>query len=56
MNFLFGILLIIFGAPLVGVAGRAVENSGREGVGKAISVGGYLAVLGVAAWLIIGSF
>ncbi|MFJ3333325.1 hypothetical protein [Streptomyces sp. NPDC086766] len=56
MDFLIGILLIVFGAPLVGIAGRVLENSGREGLGKALGVRGYLAVLGVAAWLIIGGF
>ncbi|WP_161500576.1 hypothetical protein [Embleya scabrispora] len=56
MDFLIGIILIVFGAPLVGVAGRVIENSGREGIGKTISVGGYLAVLVLAIWLIIRSF
>ncbi|MBT2396408.1 hypothetical protein [Streptomyces sp. ISL-100] len=56
MDFFIGILLIVFGAPLVGILGRVIENSGSESVGKTISIGGYLAVLGVAAWLIIGSF
>ncbi|MFD7878122.1 hypothetical protein ACFV5G_29175 [Streptomyces sp. NPDC059766] len=55
MNYLIGLLLIVFGAPLVGITGRVIENSGRGGVGKTISIGGYLAVLGLAAWLIVGS-
>ncbi|MEV6737742.1 hypothetical protein AB0N14_12680 [Streptomyces sp. NPDC051104] len=56
MDFLIGIVLIMFGAPLVGIVGRWIEGAGREGLGRTISVGGYLGVLGVAAWLIIGSF
>ncbi|MFB6850919.1 hypothetical protein ACFCWV_00225 [Streptomyces sp. NPDC056341] len=56
MGFLIGILLIVFGAPLVGLVGHWLENVGHEAAGKAISVGGYVTVLGVAAWLIIGSF
>ncbi|MER5917939.1 hypothetical protein ABT124_48665 [Streptomyces sp. NPDC001982] len=55
MEYLIGILLIVFGAPLVGLIGHWVENSGHDAAGKVISVGGYLLVLGVAAWLIIGS-
>ncbi|MFB7197896.1 hypothetical protein [Streptomyces sp. NPDC056240] len=56
MGFLIGILLIVFGAPLVGLVGHWLENAGHDAAGKAISVGGYVTVLGVAAWLIIGSF
>ncbi|MFE0510245.1 hypothetical protein [Streptomyces sp. NPDC058964] len=56
MDFLIGILLIVFGAPLVGILGRVLEGSGREGLGKAVGIAGCLAVLGVAGWLIIGSF
>ncbi|MEU9288401.1 hypothetical protein AB0D57_27815 [Streptomyces sp. NPDC048275] len=56
MDFLIGILLIVFGAPLVGIIGQWIENAGREGLGKTLSIGGYLTVLGIAAWLIIGSF
>ncbi|WP_406102967.1 hypothetical protein OG698_11265 [Streptomyces sp. NBC_01003] len=56
MGFLIGILLIIVGAPLVGVIGTWIEDAGHAMAGKTISVGGYLAVLGVAAWLIISSF
>ncbi|WP_327350884.1 hypothetical protein [Streptomyces sp. NBC_01304] len=55
MDFLIGILLIVFGAPLVGLMGRWLEGAGRERLGKTLSVGGYLAVLGIAAWLIVGS-
>lgn len=56
MGFLIGILLIIVGAPLVGVIGSWIEDAGHVTVGKTISVGGYLVVLGVAAWLIVSSF
>lgn len=56
MDFFIGILLIIFVAPLVGIIGRWIENAGREGLGKALSVGGYVLVLGIAGWLIIRSF
>ncbi|MFG2364606.1 hypothetical protein ACGFY3_23655 [Streptomyces mirabilis] len=56
MDFFIGILLIIFVAPLVGIIGRWIENAGREGLGKTLSIGGYLLVLGIAGWLIIRSF
>ncbi|MGP4052218.1 hypothetical protein [Streptomyces sp. 2A115] len=56
MNFLIGMALIVFGAPLVGIIGRWIEQAGREGLGKTISIGGFLGVLGIAVWLIIGSF
>ncbi|MFF8945779.1 hypothetical protein ACF1A5_26555 [Streptomyces sp. NPDC014864] len=56
VDFLLGTPLIVFGAPLVGIAGRVIEISGREGLGKALGVGGCPAVLAVAGWLIIGSF
>ncbi|MET8023319.1 hypothetical protein AB0D78_40275 [Streptomyces avermitilis] len=56
MDFFIGILLIIFVAPLVGIVGRWIENAGREGLGKTLSIGGYLLVLGIAGWLIIRSF
>ncbi|MFE6888256.1 hypothetical protein [Streptomyces sp. NPDC057694] len=56
MDFLIGLLLIVFGAPLVGLAGHWLEGSGNETAGKVVSIGGYLVVLGIAAWLIIGSF
>ncbi|MFJ8825322.1 hypothetical protein ACIREE_26525 [Streptomyces sp. NPDC102467] len=56
MGYLIGILLIVFGAPLVGLVGHWTEDSGNETVGKTISIGGYLLVLGAAAWLIISSF
>ncbi len=55
MDFFIALLLIFFGAPLVGIAGRVIEGSGHEAIGKTISIGGYLAVLGFAAWLVIGS-
>ncbi|WP_406517022.1 hypothetical protein [Streptomyces sp. NBC_00134] len=48
--------MIIVGAPLVGVIGSWIADAGHETVGLTISVGGYLAVLGVAAWLIISFF
>jgi hypothetical protein len=51
-----GIFLIIFGAPLVGFVGNVVADNVHKGVGRTISVGGILAVLGVAAWFIIRSF
>ncbi|MFA3839574.1 MULTISPECIES: hypothetical protein [Streptomyces] len=56
MGYLIGILLIIVGAPLVGLIGTWIEDAGHVRAGKSISVGGYLAVLGVAAWLIVSSF
>ncbi|MEV1027038.1 hypothetical protein [Streptomyces sp. NPDC050264] len=56
MGFLIGILLIVFGTPLVGLIGHWIEDSGHETVGHTISVGGYVLVLGAAAWLIISSF
>ncbi|MFF3872926.1 hypothetical protein [Streptomyces sp. NPDC001978] len=56
MDFLIGLFLIVFGAPLVGIIGRWIEGAGREGLGKTLSIGGYLAVLGVAMWLIFRSF
>ncbi|MFG2956324.1 hypothetical protein ACGF5O_21700 [Streptomyces sp. NPDC048291] len=56
MDFLIGILLIVFGAPAVGLTGRWIEGAGRENLGRAISIGGYLAVLGIAGWLIVRSF
>ncbi|MDX3077664.1 hypothetical protein [Streptomyces sp. MI02-7b] len=46
MNFSSGLLLIVLGAPLVGITGRVIENSGRAGLGRTIFIGGYLAVLG----------
>ncbi|WP_161801045.1 hypothetical protein [Kitasatospora griseola] len=51
VNRVIGIVLIVFGAPLVGIAGIAGNVIGEkvhEGVGRAVSVGGVLAVLGVA--------
>ncbi|MFD8567958.1 hypothetical protein [Streptomyces sp. NPDC059639] len=56
MAFLIGLLLIVFGAPLVGLAGHWLEDSGNEMAGKVVSIGGHLLVLGIAAWLIIESF
>ncbi|MFF3460999.1 hypothetical protein [Streptomyces sp. NPDC002619] len=56
VDFLIGLFLIVFGAPLVGLIGGWIEGAGREGLGKTISIGGYLAVLGVAMWFVIRSF
>ncbi|SOD86964.1 hypothetical protein SAMN06272765_4442 [Streptomyces sp. Ag109_G2-15] len=56
VQFLIGLLLIVFGAPLVGILGTALQGSGRKGAGRAIGVGLYLVVLGVAGWLIVDSF
>ncbi|MFE2991966.1 hypothetical protein [Streptomyces sp. NPDC059262] len=56
MSFLIALMLIMIGAPLVGVIGTWIEDAGYVTVGKTVSVGGYLAVLGVAAWLIISYF
>ena len=56
MDHLIGILLIVFGAPIVGLTGQWIEGPGRKSLGKAISIGGYLAVLGIAGWLIVRSF
>ncbi|MFC9677374.1 MULTISPECIES: hypothetical protein [unclassified Streptomyces] len=56
MSFLIGLVLIMVGAPVVGFIGTWIEDAGYVTVGKTVSVGGYLAVLGVAAWLIISSF
>ncbi|WP_420037704.1 hypothetical protein ACN2WE_40535 [Streptomyces sp. cg28] len=55
MDYLIGLLLIVFGAPLVGLTGNWLEGSGHVAVGKTVAIGGYLVVLGIAAWLIIGS-
>ncbi len=56
MSFLIGLVLIMVGAPLVGVIGTWIEDAGYVAEGKTVSVGGYLAVLCVAAWLIISYF
>ncbi|MEU0411168.1 hypothetical protein ABZ307_25575 [Streptomyces griseorubiginosus] len=56
MDHLIGILLIVFGAPIVGLTGQWIEGTGRKSLGKAISIGGYLVVLGIAGWLIVRSF
>ncbi|WP_157815679.1 hypothetical protein [Kitasatospora sp. CB02891] len=56
VNHVIGIVLIVLGAPLVGIAGNVIGEKVHEGVGRAISVGGVLAVLGVAAWFIVRSF
>jgi hypothetical protein len=56
MDYLIGLLLIVFGAPLVGLTGNWIESSGHRAAGKTVAVGGYLLVLGIAAWFIIGSF
>ncbi|MEV5606804.1 hypothetical protein [Streptomyces sp. NPDC052225] len=55
MAYAIGLALIVIGAPLVGIAGNVIGDNVHEGAGKAISIGGVLAVLGIAAWLIIGS-
>ncbi|WP_330457579.1 hypothetical protein OIB37_12065 [Streptomyces sp. NBC_00820] len=52
MDFLIGIMLIMFGAPLVGVAGHILAGTGRRRLGRVISVGGYLSVMAVALWLV----
>ncbi|MDH6612586.1 hypothetical protein M2164_008221 [Streptomyces sp. SAI-208] len=51
-----GIFLIIVVAPLVGLAGNVIADNVHEGAGRTVSVGGVLAVLGVAAWFIVRSF
>ncbi|MFJ7070120.1 hypothetical protein [Streptomyces sp. NPDC101115] len=56
MNHAIGIFLIIFGAPLVGLVGNVIADNVHEGVGRTITIGGVLAVLGVAAWFIVRSF
>ncbi|MDQ1012907.1 hypothetical protein QFZ82_007392 [Streptomyces sp. V4I23] len=55
MNHLIGILLIVFGAPLVGILGNVIADAWHLGVGRIVSIGGVLAVLGVAAWFIVSS-
>jgi hypothetical protein len=42
-------VFIIIGAPLVGLVGNVIAGKVHEGVGRTVSVGGVLAVLGVAA-------
>ncbi|MFF2504156.1 hypothetical protein ACFVTY_12385 [Streptomyces sp. NPDC058067] len=54
MAYVIGLALIVLGAPLVGIAGNVIGEYVHEGLGRTISVCGVLAVLGVAAWLIIG--
>ncbi|MEU2056664.1 hypothetical protein [Streptomyces bungoensis] len=56
MDFPIGLLLIVFGAPLVGLLGNALAGSGRRGLGRAVGVGLYLVVLAVAGWLIVRGF
>ncbi|MGW0698588.1 hypothetical protein ACWD0A_04490 [Streptomyces sp. NPDC002867] len=56
MDHLIGILLIVFGAPLVGILGNVIADAWHEGVGRIISIGGVLTVLGAAAWFIVSSF
>ncbi|WP_330291118.1 hypothetical protein [Streptomyces sp. NBC_00576] len=56
MDHLIGILLIIFVAPLVGITGSWIEGAGHKGLGKGLSIGGYLLVFGIAGWLIVRSF
>ncbi|MFF7546262.1 hypothetical protein ACFZCU_21905 [Streptomyces canus] len=56
MNHAIGIFLIIVVAPLVGLVGNVMADKVHEGVGRTVSIGGVLAVLGVAAWFIIRSF
>jgi hypothetical protein len=55
-NHAIGIFLIIVVAPLVGFVGNVIADNVHEGVGRTVSVGGALAVLGVAVWFIIRSF
>lgn len=56
VDHLIGILLIIFVAPLVGLIGTWIEGAGHRALGKSISIGGVLLVLGIAGWLIVRSF
>ncbi|MEU1850670.1 hypothetical protein ABZ499_15700 [Streptomyces sp. NPDC019990] len=56
VNHAIGIFLLILGVPLVGLVGTAITEKVHEGVGRTVTVGGTLAVLGVAGWLIIRSF
>ncbi|GAA3389318.1 hypothetical protein [Streptomyces roseoviridis] len=51
-----GIALIVFVAPLVGLLGSAIGHATNEKAGTVVSVGGVLAVLGVAAWFLVRSF
>ncbi|MEV6326275.1 hypothetical protein [Streptomyces sp. NPDC051909] len=51
-----GIMLIIFGAPLVGILGNVIGEYVNDVLGRIVSIGGVLAVLGVAAWFIVRSF
>ncbi|GGQ85997.1 hypothetical protein [Kitasatospora griseola] len=46
VNHVIGIVLIVFGAPLVGIAGNVIGEKAHEGVGRAI----------VAVWFIVRSF
>ncbi|MCQ4206433.1 hypothetical protein [Streptomyces longispororuber] len=55
MGYLIGLLLIVFGAPLVGLMGNWIEDAGHGAAGKVISIGGYTVVIGAAAWLIISN-
>ncbi|MFF4013929.1 hypothetical protein [Streptomyces sp. NPDC001843] len=53
MKYLIGLALILFGAPLVGIIGGALEGAGRKRLGKVVGIGVYLMVLAVAVWLVV---
>jgi hypothetical protein len=59
MDFVIGIILIVFVAPLVGVVGKSIQKTGdssrRRIIGRGFTIG-YLAVIGIALWLIVRSF
>ncbi|MFD9727379.1 hypothetical protein [Streptomyces sp. NPDC059072] len=56
INHVIGIFLIVIGAPLVGILGNVIADNVHDGIGRTVSIGGVLAVLGAAAWFIIRSF
>lgn len=56
MSHLIGVFLLLFGAPLVGLLGNVIAEYVHEGVGRTVTIGGVLAVTGVAGWLIVRSF
>jgi hypothetical protein len=53
VDYLIGLLLIVFGAPLVGLLGNALAGTGRKALGRAVGVGLYLVVLAIAGWLVV---